>query len=527
MPEALRSVAPFLPYMLPPLIGAVIGYITNYIAIRMLFRPLLERRLFGVRVPFTPGIIPRRRGELAESIGRMVSTQLLTEDAVRTHTGTPRFRTAIQDSIRNFTTDLLTAVPSEHSRDVVHRVVRGSEHLINSVVEKMLYSDVFVSGVGEVAHRTVLNVAAVPLGELFPAERASASVLIRNLYDSLTDGKLRQKVLSVADEWVARQLQANTPMSDFISDDTVSRVREVMAGIFDPTFEHLIVWLRKPDVRHEMARHGRVILRDILDKLSVVQRFLVSAAQYDRQLEERMPQIIDDLIRTLETAGRDQANRDRVIAAVVDAVEKIRGQGIADAAWRGDLDIQLRARQLIEEVLRVMSRQSVRERILSALDGAGSGLSQASLGQLAEDYFNVSRETMAETVQKMVTRQISTPASIETISAAVNGIMQRFFQRLEHEPLGDVIELTAQRKQQLDSLLSDGVYRIVDRRLPEIVQTLDVRSLVVDKVNSLDVAQVEQLLLMVIARHLKYINLFGALLGALIGASQIYVARLF
>ncbi|MQY76665.1 MAG: hypothetical protein GH155_03460 [Spirochaeta sp.] len=42
-----------------------------------------------------------------------------------------------------------------------------------------------------------------------------------------------------------------------------------------------------------------------------------------------------------------------------------------------------------------------------------------------------------------------------------------------------------------------------------------------DKVNALEVIEVERLLLQVIASHLKWINLFGALLGALIGLSQI------
>ena len=50
--------------------------------------------------------------------------------------------------------------------------------------------------------------------------------------------------------------------------------------------------------------------------------------------------------------------------------------------------------------------------------------------------------------------------------------------------------------------------------------------MVVDKINQLDVAQVESLLMMVIARHLKWINVFGALLGALIGLSQSLVSQL-
>ena len=41
---------PWLPYLVPPLLGALIGYVTNYIAIRMLFRPLHPWRLLGMRL---------------------------------------------------------------------------------------------------------------------------------------------------------------------------------------------------------------------------------------------------------------------------------------------------------------------------------------------------------------------------------------------------------------------------------------------------------------------------------------------
>ena len=62
----------------PPCIGAFIGYLTNKIAIRMLFRPLRPWHLFGVRVPMTPGIIPSRRHQLAVNIGEMVGRHLLS-----------------------------------------------------------------------------------------------------------------------------------------------------------------------------------------------------------------------------------------------------------------------------------------------------------------------------------------------------------------------------------------------------------------------------------------------------------------
>ena len=56
-------------YIATPLIGAVIGYVTNWIAVKMLFRPRKEIRVFGKRLPFTPGVIPRGQGRLARAVG--------------------------------------------------------------------------------------------------------------------------------------------------------------------------------------------------------------------------------------------------------------------------------------------------------------------------------------------------------------------------------------------------------------------------------------------------------------------------
>lgn len=79
-------------WALPPVIGAVIGGVTNSIAIRMLFRPYVPWRVLGWRVPLTPGLIPRERGQIAYAIadtftqhvlnGEQVADLLLT-DAVR------------------------------------------------------------------------------------------------------------------------------------------------------------------------------------------------------------------------------------------------------------------------------------------------------------------------------------------------------------------------------------------------------------------------------------------------------------
>ena len=64
------------------IIGAVIGGLTNSLAIKMLFRPYKEMRWGSWRVPFTPGLIPKRHDELAKQLGKMVVDYLITAEGL-------------------------------------------------------------------------------------------------------------------------------------------------------------------------------------------------------------------------------------------------------------------------------------------------------------------------------------------------------------------------------------------------------------------------------------------------------------
>lgn len=72
----------YLHYITGPLIGAIIGYFTNFIAVKMLFHPHGEKRIFGKRLPFTPGIIPKNKPRLAQAIGNAVANTLLTKQDI-------------------------------------------------------------------------------------------------------------------------------------------------------------------------------------------------------------------------------------------------------------------------------------------------------------------------------------------------------------------------------------------------------------------------------------------------------------
>ena len=69
-------------YIIGPVVGAAIGYITNDIAIRMLFRPHQAKYILGMRIPFTPGIIPKEKTRIATAIGKAVSDNLMNREVL-------------------------------------------------------------------------------------------------------------------------------------------------------------------------------------------------------------------------------------------------------------------------------------------------------------------------------------------------------------------------------------------------------------------------------------------------------------
>ncbi|MDQ7055940.1 MAG: DUF445 family protein [Persephonella sp.] len=90
--------------------GAFIGYVTNYLAVKMLFRPFEEKRIFGLRVPFTPGLIPKRRKDIAFSIAKVIEEHLLTPEKLHSLFEETRYRERLKNRIENVFDELVEQI---------------------------------------------------------------------------------------------------------------------------------------------------------------------------------------------------------------------------------------------------------------------------------------------------------------------------------------------------------------------------------------------------------------------------------
>ncbi|MBI5809579.1 MAG: DUF445 family protein [Deltaproteobacteria bacterium] len=65
--------------LIPPFAGAVIGWITNWVAIKLLFRPHSPVTVFGWKIQ---GLIPKRRKEISRSIAKAIEKDLLSSSDI-------------------------------------------------------------------------------------------------------------------------------------------------------------------------------------------------------------------------------------------------------------------------------------------------------------------------------------------------------------------------------------------------------------------------------------------------------------
>lgn len=434
------AIEPVLPWILPPLLGAMIGYLTNSIAIRMLFRPLREWRVLGVRVPFTPGVIPRRRHELAESIGDMVSRELLTPEVFTRRFEAPRFGAALRRSIGRSLEDLA----SRPVRDLIAnpRIERALT-LAHDGLQSLLCSDPQLL---ERLRRIAVETATV---DATAEEERAARPLLLTVVLEIPIGVFEPV-------W-------GSPLFD-----------DLIAGALSRLEQPLLDYFARPEVIAETNRRIRRLLHFAFDQLNTVQRIFVSAGQFDRQMESRIPELRRRFVAELRTLLTEPKISSSLAAGIRDSLVPRRGRPLSTLMGGED---------------------SVR--VLSAETGA---------------------------IVDALARHLIT-------SERCDDLVGRLYAALRHtldsdSTLGTLLPGIRNRRGAIAYCGSRSVRDVLLQRIGTLITALDIKHVVVDRVDSLDVERVEALMLGIIKRHLRSINVFGALIGALIGGAQIGLSLL-
>jgi len=121
-------------------VGALIGGFTNFLAIKMLFRPYNAIKIKSWQLPFTPGLIPKRRGELAKQLGETVTKYLLTPEVFKKKL----LSEDIRKSILNYSQQKIEEIIFTNDKTIldwvklagIHGIPEKVEEKVDLVIEK-------------------------------------------------------------------------------------------------------------------------------------------------------------------------------------------------------------------------------------------------------------------------------------------------------------------------------------------------------------------------------------------------------
>ena len=524
----------YLPYLIPPLLGAVIGYVTNYVAIKMLFRPLKAWRIFGLRIPLTPGIIPSKRGELAQKMGDMVGDHLLTADDV----GRAFAKDSIQRELRLAVTDKLgqfldhelgpleSLVPSRF-RNRFREVVGLVRAKLVKQIFKYLQSDEFETKLRDYLQRQGDQLLARDLSSFLSPERyRSIQQHLDGKYsDFFQSPQLAEMVGDYVDRKTEKLLANEQPLRELLPADLVELLLVQLEKELPPLVEKFGGMLHDPQFRAKLVKKGKTAIDSFLDSLGGLAGLLSGFMDLNK-IYDKIPEFLDKAGDELANWLQEEKTQQQFATMLRERVDGLLDRSLASYLEKMPYEKVSGVRQFVRQraVETVQSRRTIDTALIlteSAIDRIKDRSFDSLLNRsLPDGGLDKLRDQLTDKLLELI-RSPKAQSSLETV------LQEQSEEWLYRKPLGLLsARLPGDLRQELESGICQLVEEMLKKEAPRLVETLNVQRMVEEKVNSLDLMQVEGLLMGIMKEQFKYINLFGALLGALIGAMNLLALQL-
>ena len=526
-----------LPWMLPPLLGAIIGYVTNRIAIKMLFRPLNPKQILGVQVPLTPGVIPRNRFDLARTIGRMVSEQLLSPQALKEQLDNPGFRDSIARWIgerrralmqwpiglppSNAHSDAADVQADEQLDEQKEGKAAFPEELLEELLAAFLKSPQCAGMVHALAEQVTRGVGGKRISDIATAEQLADFVHV-NVLPALKNEELGNTASGLVNNWLRDQFSQNKRLKEYLTPENLEALQGLIRNNL-PTATWLIFnWLRQPDMSRKLVQIGQDLVEDTVSHQSLMTRVILSISGKKDEAIRDMPIIIAKVIDDAEQALGTPEMQTLIGDAVGVTLDRLSGRRIRWLIGRNEQTIYWMAGQATRQAFTALAETSA----VSVREAAGRFYeknSRSTLGEMAERSLGVQTATVSALTANLMLNYLTAPETPGNIRSFARQLGTNGDGNGEPITLESLVPLSDETAERLDEYLADQVMGFLTEQLPELTRILDIEAMVTNRINAFDVKDVEELVLSISGKHLRWINWFGAGLGAIIGLIQLAV----
>ena len=487
-----------------PVAGAVIGYFTNYVAIKMLFKPYNEVKIGPVKMPFTPGLIPKEKPRLAKAMGEAVGRQILTNETIVNY--------LLKDEMTGYAQNAVLKLYDKAEKENIAfddcgKVFFGSKWneakeklslYMYEEITKVLSSDEVREYISSAVYKKVQDFLGKKIKDI--DKEGIFSVIEYTFNCVAADFMKSRKVKLMAEKaiWSVLTSLQNDPrkIKDVLSLSAVAEFKDYVSLKVPDAVNALMKLTENPEIEEFLKRKVRDVLNSIagpfigmfINEDDIYCKIITSLTEYFNNPEnapdiEHMVDVVTDSL-TEKTVG--------------EAMEIVMSQIRENSLGRfveftfGEISKFGNTADFIREFMAEHSDSSIMEIILKA-DG--------NFDKKLREYITGISDMFSEKLLSMLSKE------------KVDGILEKML----NVKITDVVEkLDIDRKTIAD--LSGNIYKnSVNTFAPEFIESFNVSAIVEEKINEFDMVFLEDMILSIAKKELSAITKLGGVLGFIIG----------
>lgn len=476
-------------FLIPVLVGSLIGYLTNWLAIKMLFRPYYEKKLLGIAIPFTPGLIPKERNRMAKNIGEAVGMHLLSTDtiieAISDSENEAKIKAWLNDKIEKLRHD-------DRTVDEFLEVKIGNNYKPSKIKLEEKFSDYVLNFIRREAFKASLNNLIDENIERYDTETLykNISVNAKRFIEKLRDSdNLRLEIKKVIDNMLEKASSNDSTIELVIPSDVFDSLDNYLSEHKDQIGDNIRAVFKDHDVREKIQYTLANVIFDRSNKLLMA---FISPGMISEKIFESLEKYIDK-----------RETNDDILEIIKFIVEKIKVKKISNIS------------EDLSKIIDGISMDPIFNKLINNI------LKEDNIDKLLDAFTNIlnqSENSNKQVLKIYLWSEIDKIIASKYIETKIVSSVESSLEILGNKNIADLFT-------KLDDKVFSNIYtfskkifnRFAEHELPKIIEMLNVSKIVEDKINSFEIDYTEKLILDIANKELNQITRLGALLGGILG----------
>lgn len=485
-------------YIIGALIGAVIGYITNLLAIKMLFRPREAKYIFGMKLPFTPGLIPKEKSRIANKVGETVGTHLLNSDSLSK---------ALKD-------DKIKSKFNEVAKEKINQVINSNSTLEESLKNTLGENYYALKG------NMINNIAKTILESI--QEEEFKNKLKFYIVDSIKErlNKNPEKIIDFINSNKFREVIINTleeeKTRDIIGKALLKEVKTLEKE--DLTIEEVIPENIKPYIE-EYVKSQKDTLVDIIKNLL---RDDEVSYKIKSAINDNIPSIVSmflsgdviygKLVSLVDKSLSEEENKEYICDAALAFVHESMKKKVSDVINNvGEEKLEVISDALGDKISKKLNTEENIDSIISKLNCKISSFN--SYEEIIKVLFNDYENILIDNIDSMISQIVNN----NQLSGEISKIIEKVFDKFLQNSLNDICYNKQNLENSIMSILDNLYNDFVENKSAKVLEIVDISSIVEEQINAFEVDYAEEIIIGIANKELKAITWLGALLGGILG----------